>query len=49
MLLTVVLAGCGSTEQPYVERPVEDLYNIAMDAVAGSNWEAAARTAANPV
>lgn len=43
MLLTVVLAGCGSTEQPYVERPVEDLYNIAMDAVAGSNWEAAAR------
>jgi len=43
ILLTVVLAACGKTEPPYVERPVEDLYNNAMNAVAKSNWEAAAR------
>src|SRR3546814_19865370 len=43
ILLTVVLAACGKTEAPYVERPVEDLYNGAMNAVAAYNWEAAAK------
>jgi len=41
-LLMLGLAACGSNDKPYVERPVEDLYNIAMDAVAAQEWEAAA-------
>jgi len=41
-LLMLGLVACGSNEKPYVERPVEDLYNIAMDAVAVQEWEAAA-------
>lgn len=41
-LLLLGLTACGSNEKPYVERPVEDLYNIAMDAVAAQEWEAAA-------
>lgn len=43
ILLTVVLAACGTKEDKYVERPVEDLYNGAMNAVAAYNWEAAAK------
>jgi outer membrane protein assembly factor BamD len=43
ILLTVVLAACGTKEDKYVERPVEDLYNGAMNAVAANNWEAAAK------
>lgn len=41
-LLMLGLVACGSNDKPYVERPVEDLYNIAMDAVAAQEWEAAA-------
>lgn len=41
-LLLLGLTACSSDEKPYVERPVEDLYNIAMDAVAAQEWEAAA-------
>ena len=42
ILLTVVLAACGKTEPKYVDRPVDELYNGAMNAVAVSNWAAAA-------
>lgn len=42
MLLVAMLAACGTSEPPDVERPVEELYNTAMDAVARGNWEAAA-------
>lgn len=42
-LLLLGLAACGATEKPYVERPVEDLYNMAMDAVAAQNWEEASK------
>ncbi len=43
LLVILAVTACGKTEPAYVERPVEDLYNIAMDAVAGGNWEGAAR------
>ncbi|MCW0232729.1 MAG: outer membrane protein assembly factor BamD [Ferrovibrio sp.] len=43
MLLTLVVAACGNKEAPYVERPVEDLYNNAMNAMAAQEWEAAAK------
>ncbi len=47
-LLTVlfalgILAACSSSEPEYVERPVEDLYNEAMDYLIGGNYEAAAK------
>jgi outer membrane protein assembly factor BamD len=43
LLLGVVLAACSSNKEPaYVERPVEELYNRAMDAIAAGNWDAAA-------
>ncbi|WP_370153119.1 outer membrane protein assembly factor BamD [Ferrovibrio sp.] len=41
--VALALAACDKSEPPYVERPVEDLYNGAMNAVAANNWEAAAR------
>jgi len=37
------LAGCGSDPEPYVERPVEELYNDAVDYLQTGNYEAAAR------
>lgn len=43
LLLTLVVAACGTKDAPYVERPVEELYNRAMDAMATSEWEAAAK------
>jgi outer membrane protein assembly factor BamD len=43
LLLMLVVAACGTKEAPYVERPVEELYNRAMDAMATSDWEAAAK------
>lgn len=43
LLLTLGLAACGAKEKPYVERPVEDLYNIAMDSLAVQDWAAAAK------
>ncbi len=42
--LCLTLWACGSTDEPaYVERPVEDLYNAAMDALLVSNYFEAAR------
>lgn len=43
LLLMLVVAACGTKDAPYVERPVEELYNRAMDAMASSEWEAAAK------
>ena len=37
------LSGCGSTEETYVERPVEDLYNSAMDQLQSGDLAAAAK------
>lgn len=34
----LALAACDKTEKPYVERPAEDLYNDAMDAVLASEY-----------
>ena len=39
----VGLAGCATDESAYVERPVEDLYNGAIEALADNNFEAAVR------
>tara|TARA_A100001037_G_scaffold305746_1_gene347214 strand:+ start:5046 stop:5864 length:819 start_codon:yes stop_codon:yes gene_type:complete len=40
----VVLAGCGSTRpEIYIERPVEDIYNIAMDYLLDGAYEDAAK------
>lgn len=43
LLLVLAVAACGGKDAPYVERPVEQLYNQAMDALAASEWEAAAK------
>jgi len=43
LLLTLLVAACGNKDAPYVERPVEELYNRAMDAMATSDWEVAAK------
>ncbi len=43
LLVTLAVAACGAKEAPYVERPVEELYNQAMNAMAASEWEAAAK------
>lgn len=40
--LGVVLAGCSKEEEPYVERPVGDIYNEAMDLLENKKFEAAA-------
>ena len=42
MAFALAVAACGAKEPPYVERPVEELYNNAMNAVAVSEWDAAA-------
>ncbi len=39
----VLLTACASEEEVYVERPVEELYNEAMDALEGERYEAATR------
>lgn len=36
------LAACASSEPEYVERPVEELYNEAMDKMGAGDWKAAA-------
>jgi outer membrane protein assembly factor BamD len=43
--LLLGLAACGSSskDQPYVEKPVEELYNTAMDQLAQGNFKAAAK------
>jgi outer membrane protein assembly factor BamD len=43
-LLVLAVTGCSSDEPPaYVERPVEELYNGAMDAMQAGNYAEAAR------
>jgi outer membrane protein assembly factor BamD len=43
--LVLALAACGgSKNQAYIEKPVDDLYNKAMDALVEENYAAAART-----
>lgn len=43
-LLTLGLAACGGDDRPvYVERPVDELYNGAMDAMQAGNYDEAAR------
>ena len=39
MLFAAALAGCAGTEEiEYVERPVAELYDVAMDELADGNW-----------
>ena len=40
-LVLVLLVGCAPGEEPYVERPVEELYNEAMDSLLDEDFEAA--------
>ena len=41
--LAAALAACSSTEPEYIERPVEDLYNNAMDSMLEGEYEESAR------
>ncbi|MBE0531665.1 MAG: outer membrane protein assembly factor BamD [Rhodospirillales bacterium] len=41
--VAILLAGCASKEEPYVERPIEELYNEAMDALQAGKYDTAAR------
>src|SRR6266481_3895623 len=44
MLLLIALASCGdSKNQAYIEKPVDDLYNKAMDALVDENYATAAK------
>ena len=40
-LALALLVGCAPGEEPYVERPVEELYNEAMDSLLDEDFEAA--------
>jgi len=42
-LVGVALAACGEKEEVYVEKPVEELYNAAVNAMASGNYVRAAR------
>lgn len=42
-LLLAALVGCAAEEKPYVEEPVDKLYNRAVDQANAGNWDAAAR------
>lgn len=42
LLAAMVLAGCSTDEPDYVERPVEELYNEAVDAVESEDYDQAA-------
>ncbi|HLJ65463.1 MAG TPA: outer membrane protein assembly factor BamD [Stellaceae bacterium] len=42
--LGLILAGCGGTKEGYVERPVEGLYNTAMDQLYDKEYDQAAKT-----
>ncbi len=45
IFLTIVLASCGgSKNEVYIEKPVDDLYNKAMDALVAENYADAAKT-----
>jgi len=41
--LLLATAGCAAEPTPYVERPVEEIYNDAMDRLGSGDYEAAAR------
>src|SRR5271154_5613390 len=44
LLCPLILGGCGSDDKAaYVERPVEELYNSAMDQMADESYSAAAK------
>src|SRR5712675_838225 len=44
-VLLIVLAGCGNSKnEVYIEKPVDDLYNKAMDAVVDERYSEAAKT-----
>jgi len=43
MLLAASLAACASKDDQYVERPVEQLYNTAMDELGAGNYQVAAK------
>src|SRR5881227_3275447 len=44
-VLLVVLAGCGNSKnEVYIEKPVDDLYNKAMDALVDERYSEAAKT-----
>ena len=40
-LVVALLVGCAPSEEPYVERPVEELYNEAMDDLLSEDFDAA--------
>ncbi len=42
--LLLVLAACAAEEKPYVEEPVDKLYNRAVDLANQGSWEGAAKT-----
>jgi outer membrane protein assembly factor BamD len=45
IVLTIALVSCGgSKNEAYIEKPVDDLYNKAMDALVDENYTAAAKT-----
>ena len=44
VMVVLALAACGGDDEPvYIERPVEDLYNTAMNELAAENYAEAAR------
>jgi len=43
LVVTALLAGCAATEEPYVERPVDVLYNQAVNALEGGGYIDAAK------
>src|SRR5947207_13403689 len=44
-VLLVMLAGCGNSKnEVYIEKPVDDLYNKAMDALGDERYSDAAKT-----
>jgi outer membrane protein assembly factor BamD len=43
VLAALALASCATTKEPYVERPVEDLYNSAMDELQDENYTKAVK------
>ena len=43
LLLAIAMAACGSTDPAYVERPVGELYNLAMNQLLAGDYEEAVR------
>ena len=43
LLLAIALAACGSTDSAYVDRPVGELYNLAMNQLLAGDYEEAVR------